>query len=89
MTTSVPSVISIQDLKWRIANLIERAAEAYQLTGDISGLEQSVELAHALYEELKVEGHKGRLPWDYINQYPIALAKLDNFILKVKARNTK
>lgn len=85
MTTSVPTVIPLEHVKWRIAALMERAAEAYETTGDINTLDAVTQLARELYEsELKPAANKGLVDFDYLNKYRLALEKVENFIHKVK-----
>lgn len=85
MTTSVPTVIPLEHVKWRIAALMERASEVYQATGDINALDKITQLARELYEsELKPAAHKGLMDWGYLNKYALALEKVENFIRKVK-----
>lgn len=86
MTTSVPQVYPIQNLKWRIGRLMERSVRVYRETGDIDPLEQATKLARELYETgLKDAGHKGTMDWDYINQFAPALERVEEIVRKRKA----
>lgn len=58
MTTSVPSVISIEELQYRIWQIVSLAQHATQETGDFSYLDRALALARKIYEErFKVASH--------------------------------
>lgn len=85
MTTSVPTIRTLQDLKWRIANLIKAGGEHYLRTGDIEFLDQAVQVARFCYEtELKPAGNAGEMDWGYINEYVPALEKAESFVRRVR-----
>lgn len=86
MATSVPQVNPVEDLKWRIGGLMERALEIYKDTGDIDALDQSVKFARELYEEhLKAAGNKGTMNWNYINKFAPALEKVEAIVQRRRA----
>jgi hypothetical protein len=86
MTTSVPQVRSIEDLKWAMASVLEKSLEHYQRTGDIKFFEEGVRLARMTYEELKIAGRKGTLDWGYINKYEMALEKIEAGLQRAKEK---
>ncbi len=81
--TSVPQVHPIEDLKWRIASLLERGLEIYRATGDILVVDQATKLARELYEsELKLAGNKRTMDWPYINRCGAAIEKVEEIVRK-------
>lgn len=82
MTTSVPQVRSIEDLKWHCAKIMELAYEAVQLTGKFSHLETAMPPVRAIYQELKLRANLGTYDRDYVEQLGRALDKLEGIIAK-------
>lgn len=89
MTASVPQVWPINDQKHLYGTIIEKALQVYQLSGDISMLDQAVQLTREFYDsEMKIAGHKGSLAWDYINEASKALEKVEEIVRRRKTRKS-
>lgn len=85
MTTSVPSVYPIEDLKRRIADLMELAAYVYRTTGNIDGVDMTIKLARELVEtRLKPLGNEEKVDWAYINKCDAIIGRVEASVLKVK-----
>lgn len=87
MNTSVPQVWPINDAKFRMGELVEKALEVYRLSGEIDMLDQAVKLTREFYDsEMKIAGHRGTLDWKHINEASKALEKVEDFIRRTKAK---
>lgn len=87
MTTSVPTVVPIQEIKLRIARMMELAQEAVRLTGDIAHVEMAIGMARALFEsEIKLAAHLGRLDWGYVNNLGKSLERVERNTAAARAR---
>ena len=87
MTTSVPQVKSIEDLKWKAAELLQLGVEATRLYGDVSYLEFAMKPIRGLYEEfLKVDANLGKLDRGYLEEVRKAIEKVENIITRARAR---
>lgn len=85
MKTSVPNVTSLEDIRWRIAKLIDIAFDTYKATGDVTPVEQTVALAREFYEtELKPRGNAGKLSWVYVNKFASIMEKAEASVRKAK-----
>ena len=87
MTTSVPQVKSIEDLKWKAAELLQLAVEATRIYGDASYLEMAMKEIRQVYEEfLKVDANLGKLDRGYVEEVRRSIEKIENVIERAKDR---
>jgi hypothetical protein len=80
MTTSVPQVRSIEDLKWECAKLLELGIEATRLSHDVSYLEKIMVPIRMTHQELKLMANLGTYDRDYVDRMGDAINKMDAFI---------
>ena len=87
MTVSVPQVHPIEDLKWRLACLMQQALDEFRSTGNFDRLDQAQQLVRQLYDgEMKLAGNKGTMDWGYIERCGKAIEKVESVIQRAKNR---
>jgi hypothetical protein len=78
MTTSVPTVIPLQEFKLKVARLLELSLEFKRQTGDASHFKGAVAEARLLYEsQMKEAANMGWLDRKYLNQVGAALERVE------------